>query len=963
MNRLHRICKCHWAGDAYEHWAQPADGRTPFAPPGTPPQFAPDTPFVSDALRLELHLDVEHQRAHGTTTHTCRTLAKELREIRFHARGLDIARVTVDTHGAHFDNTGEQLVIRLPKPHKQGDLFRVVITHSVNRPPAGLYFTTPDKAYPKRFHTVWSQGQDEDSRYYFPCLDQPNYKQKTEALLYVPKGWFALSNGELVKHQPGVSRTEDLWHYALEVPYSTYLFSTVAGDFVAHTERWEDIEVRWYVQRGREKEGRNSFRRTADMVRCFSQFTGVRYPYKQYSQIAVPDFVFGGMENFTVTTQTDLTLHDDRAHQDFSSDDLVAHELAHSWFGDLVTCRSWAHAWLNESFATYFEAVYKREADGQDEFDYHLLQDAEAYFGEDRRYRRPIVTNRYEAPIDLFDAHLYPGGAVRLRHLHALLGDATFRAALKRYLEAHRWSVAETVDLARAVHAVAGENYDWWFHQWIHSGGYPSLEVGYAWKEEEKVAEVTVKQTQRLDDGATEEKHRPFFRIPTKVAFVVNGRRVTFPMRVEGEETKTLFRLDAKPSQVLFDPDYECPVKAVKFTKSQDLLLTQLTDAANVVQRIEAANTLAEKPNLRAIDALAKQLQREKFWGVQARIARALGKIGGDAARSALIEGLKLRHPKARRAVVEALGHFKDDAAAAAALSRAVRQGDASYYVESELARAVGRSRAPGARGMLERLLGKTSHMDVIRQGVYDGLTELADPAGFPLVEKGARYGAPALARQAALRCAGELGKRHPVLRKRVLDLLGAVAEQRDNPSATFRGKMAALRALENLGDLDALAILRRVQDREVDGRIVRLARTVANGLRQGATRPQEMITLRGDVDLVVKENKALRDRLDVMEQKAEPKPAQETSSAAAQAGAAPKATPRPSPTPSAARSRPAAAPRRVAASKRMSASKAVSKAATRAPSRKAAARPALRRLAAHRSAAGTSQARKRIRR
>src|SRR5579863_1598118 len=396
MNRLYRICKCHWVGEENQHWGHLANGRAPFAPPGTPPQFAPDSTFVCESLRLELHLDVKQERAWGTTTHTCRINARELREMKFNARGLEIGRVTVDGQTARFDNTGEHVIITFTKPHKAGETLRVVISHSVSRPPAGLYFTSPDKAYPKRFHTVWSQGQDEDSRYYFPCLDQPAYKQKTEALLYVPKGWFALSNGDLVKHQKNATATEDLWHYALEVPYSTYLFSVVAGDFVAHKEKWKDVEIRWFVQKGREKEGRNSFARTADMVRCFSQFTGVKYPYRQYSQIAVPDFVFGGMENFTVTTQTDLTLHDDRAHLDFSSDDLVAHELAHSWFGDLVTCRSWAHAWLHESFATYFEAVYKREAEGTDEHDYSVLQDAEAYFAEDGRYRRPIVTNRYE---------------------------------------------------------------------------------------------------------------------------------------------------------------------------------------------------------------------------------------------------------------------------------------------------------------------------------------------------------------------------------------------------------------------------------------------------------------------------------------------------------------------------------------------------------------------------------------
>jgi len=873
MNQ-YRICKCHWAGNEYLHWGQPANGRVPFAPPGTPPQFAPDTTFVSEAMRLELHLDAKQERAWGTTTHSCRAQARDLREIKFHARGLDIGRVQVDAQTARFDNTGEHVIVTLPKARKTGDTFRVSIAHSVTRPPAGLYFTTPDKAYPKRFHTVWSQGQDEDSRYYFPCLDHPNYKQKTEALLYVPKGWFALSNGDLVKHQRAVTASEDLWHYALDLPYSTYLFSVVAGDFAAHKESWKDVDVRWFVQRGREKEGRNSFGRTADMVRCFSQFTGVKYPYKQYSQIAVPDFVFGGMENFTVTTQTDLTLHDDRAHLDFSSDDLVSHELAHSWFGNLVTCRSWAHAWLHESFATYLEAVYKREADGKDEADYHLLQDAEAYFAEDRRYRRPLVTQRFEIPIDMFDAHLYPGGAVRLRHLHTLLGDDGFRGALKVYLERHRFSVAETVDLARAVQTVTGENYDWWFHQWIFSAGYPSLEIGYTWKEEDRLAEITVKQTARLEDGSAEDKHKPFFRLPAKVAFVVNGRRIGYPLRIEGEETKALFRLEAKPTLVLFDPDYECPVKAVKFTKPQDLLLTQLTNADNVVQRIDAAAALADKPNFKAIDALARQLQRDKFWGVQVRIARALGKIGGHAARAALLAALKLPHPKARRAVVEALGYFKDDPEAAAALTRKARQGDASYYVEAEVLRALGRCKAPGTRRFLELALNKNSHADVIRQAAYDGLTELADPKTFPLVEKGARYGAPPQARAAALRSAGELGKRHASLRKPALDLMASVAEHRHNPAGTFRGKMAALRALENLGDLEALPLLRRVQEREADGRIVRLARNVATAVRQGASKPQELATFRSDLDATVKENKALRDRLDTLEQKAEPKKA-----------------------------------------------------------------------------------------
>ena len=437
MNHLVRTCKCHWLGDAYLHWGRAAD-REPFAAPGTASRFAPHAPVVSRHMRMDWHFDPQRQRMWGETTHELEVLAPQAAEIRLNAVALEIEAVKLNSKPVAHDYTGEVLNVTLPGGAKRGAKLTLAVTHAVERPRAGLYFTLPDKAYPKRFHTVWSQGQDEDSRYYFPCLDAPNFKQTTEARLHVPRGLFALSNGELVEHRKRVTPGEDLWHYRLDLPYSTYLFSVVVGAFAEHREKAGKIDVRWYIQPGREKEGRNAFGATADILRFLQEFSGQPYPSTQYTQIAVPDFVFGGMENFTVTTQTDLTLHDDRAHQDFSSDDLVTHEAAHTWFGNLVTARSWAHAWLHESFATYMEALYRRDKLGADEFDLAVQLDAEAYIREDGLYRRPIVTNRYEFPIDLFDAHLYPGGAVRLRNLHALLGEPLFKEVLRRFIEQHR---------------------------------------------------------------------------------------------------------------------------------------------------------------------------------------------------------------------------------------------------------------------------------------------------------------------------------------------------------------------------------------------------------------------------------------------------------------------------------------------------------------------------------------------
>ena len=441
--RTTRYCKCHFFNGESDHWG--ILDRTAFAQKGAKANFAPDTPILPKHLLLELNFDWEEEKVWGSTTYELLVYSNGVQEIKMDAANLEIDQVQVGSKRVSFENTGEKVIVFLPKPLKAGTAIKVKLNHSVSKPAAGIYFTKPDKEYPNRFKTVWTQGQDEDSKYYFPCFDQPNFKQTTEVKLHLPKGMFGLSNGRLLKKTSSASKS--FYHYKLEIPYSTYLLSIVAGEFVEHKSKVGDIDIKWYVQKGREKEGRNSFKDTGKIMQFFSKYTGYAYPYKHYTQIAVPEFVFGGMENFTVTTQTDLTLHDDRARLDLDSNGLVAHEAAHMWFGDIVTAKDWSHAWLHESFATYFDALYTRESKGEEEFRYQLLEDAETYFSEDNRYRRPIVTHIYKEPIDLFDAHLYPGGAVRLHYLKNLIGEDKFRQALKIFLKRHEKGLVETIDL------------------------------------------------------------------------------------------------------------------------------------------------------------------------------------------------------------------------------------------------------------------------------------------------------------------------------------------------------------------------------------------------------------------------------------------------------------------------------------------------------------------------------------
>lgn len=859
---LTRYCKCHYLQGESEHWG--VLERKSFALKGAKPHFMPDTPLLPKHLQLELSFDWDSERVWGTTTHDLAVKGHDVQEIRFDAMNLDISRVLLGNKPVDFENTGEQVLIALPKKLRNGGNITVKLFHSVTKPVAGIYFTKPDDHYPNRFKTVWTQGQDEDSRFYFPCLDKPNFKQTTEVLLHLPHGMFGLSNGRLIGKKIGSK--ESFYHYKLEIPYSTYLLSIVAGEFAEGKDKWENVDILWYVQKGREKEGHNSFRDTADIVGFFSEYTGYRYPYKHYTQIAAPEFIFGGMENFTVTTQTDLTLHDDRARLDIDSNGLVAHEAAHTWFGDLVTAKSWAHAWLHESFATYFDALYTRHSKGEEEFRYQLLEDAETYFGEDAMYRRPIVTNIYKEPIDLFDAHLYPGGAVRLHNLKSLVGEKFFREALKIYLKRHEFGLVETVDFIRCLEEVTGRNFDEWLAQWIYRGGYPILEVDYKWDAKLNMAEVSVKQAQTADKKDEE----LLFKLPLKIAFYYSRGEEVWPVEIKSKEEKFCFRLKSKPLFFRLDPEYEYPCKKVKLEVSRPLLHEQLKRDPDPIGRIEAAAALVSKPSINDIDFLCRRLREESFWGVAVRIAAALGKIGGERARDGLIEGLDISHPKIRHGVVNALGQFTRDEKVADALET-LAEGDPSYRVEAAAFHSLGRIKSKSSRAILEESLDRASHNDMAQASIYHALTELGEEESWDCLVQGSEYGARKNSRNAAMRGLAVLAKRYPHRKEEAIEHFARFAkETRGTPAAVFRGKLGAIQAIQSLDDLAAIPTLRTLAVNETDGRLRRRAEEAISTMFDSAKKPEEIKGIRSELDDVAKENKSLRDRLNLVEKKDE---------------------------------------------------------------------------------------------
>ena len=829
---------------------------TPHPLPGDRPHYAPDKVARIQHIRLDITLDVSNKRVAGECATTLIAINDGLQSVDFDAVEMTIESVTLpDGTALAYEYENERLRVHLPSPQAAGAPFTLAVRYAA-APRRGLYFVAPDDAYPDKPAQVWSQGQDEDSRHYFPCVyDFPNQKATSEMLVTVPEEFYVLSNGTLQDTREDILAKTKTYHWRMDVPHSCYLMSLAAGEFSEVRADADGVPVLYYAQKGREEEVRRTLANTPDMVRFFGEKLGVPYPYSQYAQVFVADFIFGGMENTSATTLTDTVLHDERAHIDYSADSLVAHELAHQWFGDLVTTRDWAHAWLNEGFATYFDALYKEHHEGEDEFRYWMQGVAQTYFSEDPgHYRRPLVSNVYHEPIDLFDRHLYEKGALVLHMVRYLLGDDLFWKSMNHYLTKHRAQNVVTLDFMRAIEEATGHNLEGFFQQWVFSAGYPEFKVDYSWEDSLKAAKLTVKQTQ------SQEQQTPIFNTPIEVEFTMESGAVTQNVEVSEKEHTFYFPLSDRPRTVRFDPK-GWVLKKLDFSKPKEMLLHQLSHSPDALGRIEAAQGLGKLGPADAIAALGDALRHDAFWGVQVEAAKALGAIRSQVALNALLDGAMTHHPKARRAVVQALGEFRDPAAAEA-LAMLVEKGDASYFVEAEAGRSLGKTRAEMSLQTLEQLLNRPSHGEVIRVLALEGLAELGDARGIAIARDWTKYGKPQQARAAASIALGRLAKYgdekdREVIRDTLVQLL---------QDAWLRVKLSAISALEELKDPKAVPSLERLAQADLDGRVQRRAREAADALRRGTHRDDDVKKLRDDLDRAIQENRELRDRLDRLE-------------------------------------------------------------------------------------------------
>ena len=825
-----------------------------FALPGSRAHYGPDKIVAVEQIDLYLKPDLAAERLDGICTTTVRALDQTVERLTLDAVDFEVLAVERDGREQPFARRNGKLEIAFEKPVAAGERATFSVAYRVTRPRHGLFFVNPTPAHPEKIPHVWTQSQDENARFWFPCLDYPHEKQRTSTTIVVPKGMFALGNGALVERKDEGDTT--VFRYVQDVPHSTYLMTMVAGPFVEIAQGKagaNGVPVFYYVLPGREADGERAFGKTPKMVDAYEKRTGMPYPYARYSQIAVSDFIFGGMENTSATTQTDRTLHDERAHLDFSSDPLVAHELAHQWFGDLLTCRDWSHAWLNEGFATFFEAIW-READlGYDEYLYHMFECVEEYLREDAdRYRRPIVCNTYRSPIEIFDRHLYEKGAAVLHMLRGDLGDARFWRAMQHYVERNAQRNVETIDLIRAIEEATGRNMRAFFDRWVFRGGHPQLQIGYAWDSKHKSATLTIDQKQPID------AENPPFRFEVDVAFVGSDddeRRIR--TLVERQHETITVPLEAEPKRVRFDPGAFLLCDAT-FKLGVDAAAAVLRDEPDVVARIRAARELAKDGSAAARDALTYAFGHDPFWGVLVQAAGAVGATRAPWAQALLIEALRHPHPKVRRAVAAALGNFHHEEAATSLIAPA--REDESYFVRHAALAALGKTRDSRAFDILSPAVREKSWNDWIASGAVRGLAELADPRAMEILCEAASETHDEGLRRAAVAAIGRLGELAESERTRVVQALEERLDDR-----TFMVQLAAIGAAESLGDARLLPALDRLSQAAFDGRVRRDAAEAAIRVREAAKVPAQVTAMRSDIDGLREEQRKLQEKIEAL--------------------------------------------------------------------------------------------------
>jgi aminopeptidase N len=622
--------------------------------------------------KLDVRFDYDKSYMYGKAWVTLKPHFYSTDTVSLDAKGMDIHKVELDRDGKltplKYTYDGMVLHIQLDHTYKYTDIYTLFIDYTAKpnelkvkgsaaiTDAKGLYFINPKGEEKNKPTQIWTQGETEANSVWFPTIDKPNQKTTEEIFMTVPAKYVTLSNGLMVdqKVNGDGTRTD---HWKMDLPHAPYLFFMGVGDYAIVKDSYKGKDVNYYVEKEYAPVAKRIFGNTPEMIAFYSRITGIDYPWPKYDQIVGRDYVSGAMENTTATLHGEAAQQDARELTDGNGwEDVIAHELFHQWFGDLVTTESWSNITLNESFADYSETLWNEYKYGKDAGQAINYQGIQSYLQQPENADKNLVRFYYADKEDVFDQVSYPKGGRILNMLRNYVGDSAFFKSLNLYLTTNKFKSAEAQQLRLAFEEVTGEDLNWYWNQWYYGSGHPKLKIDYAYDDAAGKVQVIVSQTQGSDK---------VFRLPIAIDVYNGPNKERHKVWIENKADTFSFAYKSRPDLVNVDGD-KVLLCQKEDNKTLENFIHQYKYAGNFVDRREAVEYCAKhQDDAKALDLL-KVAVKDKYYRIR---NYALGKLDlkRDNVKTAfeplvaqLAEGDPNRVVKAK--AIEILGGFGNSA-------------------------------------------------------------------------------------------------------------------------------------------------------------------------------------------------------------------------------------------------------------------------------------------------------------
>ncbi|HAC16296.1 MAG TPA: hypothetical protein DCE78_10200 [Bacteroidetes bacterium] len=569
--------------------------------------------------KIWIQFDLNRSEVHGKTELRLANLSPDNRSLIIDSKTTDIKSIiNVETESPiPFLRDSSTVRITLTDSYNVGDILIIGIEFVSSPPNRGLYFVNPTGVTPNKPTQIWTLGQPEDNSFWLPTVDHPAERTTTEMWISVPEKFTTISNGMLIRSavESGSELRTDYW--VMNKPHAPYLIALAVGEYVSSEFLKDDIIYKYYVEPPFAKHIDAIYAETDEMMQFFNRQLNYKYPWSIYAQVPVRDYIANGMENTTLSIYKEQIQVTTEQSKDVHFRDLLVHELIHHWFGNLVTSKDWANLPLNEGFATYFETIYRDYRDGETDAAWKSILDRNDYFGESKRFRRPIIFDEYNVPEDMYDRHTYEKAALVLRMLHHDVGDEMWWKILNSYLTSNEFDSVDWADLKNEFNSNTGSDYTEFFEQWFLKNGHPEFKVTYNYEGEWPT--IRFEQVQDLNKSDvfktkmilnySDISHNAYFK-----EVEITSRDTTFIIPVHSDSTSYLV---ADPNRIIL-AEYEENIdmnEAISRLAHSSIMLRY--EAVNVLKPL-----LAQNENL--IEILIDAYKYEQYGEQRLHIFRAL---------------------------------------------------------------------------------------------------------------------------------------------------------------------------------------------------------------------------------------------------------------------------------------------------------------------------------------------------